>query len=141
MAGGRPTKYNDVIKDRICALAERGLSEEQIGLIVGISDVTLRTWKKRHQEFLLALQGSKAIADEMVVASLFSRAIGYSHPEVKVFCHEGVVTEHIIEKHYPPCPVSMQFWLRNRQPEMWGESANPKVSEIKITIDKDDEKL
>jgi hypothetical protein len=36
-----------------------------------------------------------------------------------VFCYEGEIITHVHEKHYPPDPTAMIFWLKNRQPERW----------------------
>lgn len=52
---------------------------------------------------------------------LFQRAVGYSHPEEKVFQYNGEIITHMITKHYPPDTQAAQFWLRNRQPERWKE--------------------
>ena len=57
--------------------------------------------------------------DKQVERALFERACGYKHPEDKIFCHEGEITIQPTIKHYPPDPVSMIFWLKNRQKDKW----------------------
>lgn len=119
--GGRPSKFNDKIADKIIKLAEEGKTEEQISEIIGVHVNTLRNWKGKHPEFLWAIREAKLTADELVEASLFSRAVGYSHPEVKVFCQDGQIIEHVVQKHYPPEVQAQQFWLKNRRPDEWRE--------------------
>lgn len=46
---------------------------------------------------------------------MFERAIGYSHPEEKVFCNNGEVIVHKTTKHYPPDTQAGIFLLTNRQ--------------------------
>jgi hypothetical protein len=62
------------------------------------------------------------IRDEEVERSLFMRAIGYSHPEEKVFCHQGEIIKETVMKHYPPDTAAVQFWLKNKQPEKWADT-------------------
>ena len=62
-------------------------------------------------------------ADANIGKSLYDRASGYTHPEVKLFTQyeegELKVIEHEIAKHYPPDVTAMIFWLKNRHPDKW----------------------
>jgi hypothetical protein len=80
---------------------------------------TLNHWKDAHPEFLHSLKQGKEVADAQVEKSLYERALGYSHPEVKVFNNAGEIITYEVTKHYPPDPTSMIFWLKNRRPEQW----------------------
>jgi hypothetical protein len=119
--GGRPSKFNETVRDKILELAEEGKTEEQIAEIIGIHVNTLRNWKGKHPTFLWALKESKGVADDLVEASLFQRAIGYTHPEEKVFCHLGQLVKHQGQKHIPPDVTAQIFWLKNRRPDEWRE--------------------
>lgn len=116
---GRPTSFNEAVRDKILQLAKDGKTEEQIAEIVGVHVNTLRNWKGKHQDFLWALNESKQVADDLVEASLFMRAVGYQHREEKVFCHEGMIITHETAKQYPPDSTAAIFWLKNRQPDRW----------------------
>jgi hypothetical protein len=59
------------------------------------------------------------LADAEVAEKLFHRAKGYSHPEIKVFCHDGDITTHGVVKHYPPDTRATIAWLRNRRKQNW----------------------
>src|SRR6266853_3373283 len=77
---GRPTKFNELIHAKIVELAEGGMTEYEIAERVGVSERTIQYWKQRHFDFLHSLKDAKDIADQMVEASLFQRACGYTHP-------------------------------------------------------------
>lgn len=113
---GRPTKFNEKIKEKILELAQKGKTDEDIAEIIGVHVNTLRNWKGAFPDLLWALKESKQVADDLVEASLFSRAVGYSHREEKVFCHEGMIVTHEVTKHYPPDTTAAIFWLKNRKP-------------------------
>jgi len=85
---------------------------------VGLS--TLSMWKLRIPEFRDALK-AKAKADGKVTVSLYRRALGYSHPAVKIFADPKTGSEKVVEyvEHYPPDTTACIFWLKNRQKEQW----------------------
>lgn len=119
---GRPTKFNEKIGVKILELFKEGKTDEQVAEIIGVSPRTLNNWKSNYPGFLQSIRESKQIADELVEASLFARALGYSHPEVQVFFNKDVgVVEHETIKHYPPSERAIEFWLKNRQPKRWRE--------------------
>lgn len=123
---GRPTKFNELIQAKILDLAEQGATDEQIANATGVGVRTIGYWKSRHVDFLHALKNNKVVADELVEASLFQRAIGYSHPAEKQFLtkdefNRTVIMTHEYIEHYPPDTIAAIFWLKNRQPERWRE--------------------
>lgn len=79
-----------------------------------------------------ALKKGKDVADQMVERSLFERACGYTCDEEKVFCHTetGMITTEVVEKHYPPDPVSCIFWLKNRKPGEWREKQEIEIKKF-----------
>ena len=121
-ARGRPSKFEAVFdehKEKIRVFTEKGLTDEEICQLFGITTQTYYNWKASNQEFFDAIKGWKATADKEVERSLYERACGYSHPETK----PQWVVDHWeyaeMIKHYPPDPTSMIFWLKNRQPDKW----------------------
>lgn len=125
---GRKSTFNDKIGETIARLVKDGKTEEDIAQVIGVSRRTLNNWKGKHPELLYAVRESRLAADELVEASLFSRALGYSHPETKYFCHEGAVITEEAVKHYPPDTQAAMFWLRNRQPDRWREKTEGDVN-------------
>ena len=122
---GRPTAFKPEHIAEASRLFADGGTEEQVAKALGVSAVTLRAWKRRNPEFLSASTIAKDAADEKVVASLYQRALGYSHPAVKIVtvargANQGSdVVEVPYTEHYPPDATSMIFWLKNRRPKEW----------------------
>lgn len=115
---GRPSKKDTMDFKMIEELAGLGLTDDQMGLVLGVSKVTINAWKK-DPKFLNALKAGKTKADNQVVKSLYERAKGYSHTETVCFQYLGNIITKEITKHYPPDPTSMIFWLKNRDKENW----------------------
>lgn len=121
---GRPTKFNLRLSAKIAVLYAKGLTDKQVAKEVGISERTINYWKKTNPEFLQTLNEAKDVADDMIEASLFNRAIGYTHPEEKVFLYLGKPVKVKTFKHYPPDVTAQIFWLKNRRPNEWRENQN-----------------
>ncbi len=134
----RPSKFNEALKETILKLYKEGRTDDQVADIIGVSVRTLHNWKGKYPSFLHALKDSKLVADGLVEASLFSRAIGFTHPEEKIFSFEGGVVRADTVKQYPPDTTAAIFWLKNRQPERWRENYQVDVNDL---AKKSDEEL
>ena len=119
--GGAPTKYQKAYNEQARKLCLMGYIDTELADFFNVSVSTLNLWKKTHIKFSESLKAGKEFADMEVTASLYERATGYSHTETKVFCNQGDITTHDIQKIYPPDPLSIKYWLNNRQPERWRE--------------------
>ena len=118
---GRPTKYTEEYAIQAQKLCQLGATDNHLADFFDVDVVTIWRWKTRHEEFCKALKVGKEVADDMVERSLYNRAIGYSHPEDKIFSsQDGPITIPTM-KHYPPDATSAIFWLKNRRPEQWRE--------------------
>lgn len=126
---GRPTKYKKEYAEQAAKLCFLGATDEMLADFFNVCVATLNNWKSIHPDFLASIKESKAALDSRVEKSLFERAMGYSHPEEKVFCQNGEITVHETTKHYPPDSTSMIFWLKNRQPEKWRDKQEVELSE------------
>lgn len=157
---GRPTKFNEIMFAKIKDCAARGDTDEQIAEAVGVSPRTIGYWKNKCNGFLPSLKANKDIADQLVEASLFQRAVGYSHPSEKPFVNRiterdpdsgkittrtEIIVHHYIE-HYPPDTLAAIYWLNNRQPERWRQKPpdNPggsgeQLDNAEIVLEWDDE--
>lgn len=140
---GRPSNFNASVAGAIVTLFKEGKTESQVSEILGIHINTLKNWKKSDPDFMEATKDAKAAADDLVEAALFTRAIGYSHKEVKIMSYEGQSFEHEYIKQVEPDANAAQFWLRNRRPEKWRDKTETELTtkEIKVVIDKEDEQL
>lgn len=122
---GRPKKITGHLARKIFILYAYGLSDAQIADTFGIAESTLGLLKKE-SDFSESIKRAKGQADLQVQNALFQRAIGYSCPEEKVFCHEGDITTYQTTKHYPPDTMAAMYWLNNRDEGRW----KPKRLEI-----------
>lgn len=130
---GRPSKFNDALKEKMLELYERGYTNQQVADFVGVHVRTIENWQAKHQEFMWALKDAKQIADDLVEASLFARAVGYSHEEEKVFCDKGDIITYKTIKQYPPDIGAMTLWLKNRRPEEWREKSEIDINHNDLT--------
>lgn len=88
-----PVRIDEVNLEQVEIIASLGLIDEEIAIILGISERTLNYWKK-NPEFLQSLKRGKLKADFQIAKSLYEKA------------KAGDTT-------------AMIFWLKNRQPERW----------------------
>ena len=129
-AGGRPSKFTAAM----CAQAEKlcrlGFTDAELADFFRVSEQTVNTWKRRHREFLESLKRGKAIAGGEVATSLYRRALGYSHPAVKIFADvkTGLVEQVQYTEHYSPDTVACIFCLQNRQKGKWRDKVEQEVS-------------
>lgn len=121
MPGGQPTKYNPEYAEQAAKLCKLGATDDDLADFFEVSRQTIHNWQAAHQEFFDALKVGKAEADDRVERSLYQRAVGYSHPEDKIFMPAGKDAPVIVPtvKHYPPDTTAMIFWLKNRRPAAW----------------------
>ncbi len=122
---GRPTKYKKQYNEQARKLCLMGYTDAQLANFFGVAESTINNWKLDHTGFLESLKAGKEIADANVTASLYEKAIGYSCKDTKFATFEGKITdEQEYTKNYPPCPISIKYWLNNRQPERWREKVD-----------------
>tara|TARA_R110000803_G_C11862401_1_gene307325 strand:- start:33 stop:494 length:462 start_codon:yes stop_codon:yes gene_type:complete len=117
--GGRPTDYLKVYDAQATKLGLLGYTDKEMAAFFCVTERTLNIWKLKHPTFVHALKAGKEVADMEVTASLYQRAKGYEHVETKVFNNQGEILTHDVIRKYPPDPISIQYWLNNRQSKKW----------------------
>ncbi len=138
-SGGRPTRYSaNHHPGWVLALARLGYTDAEISTALGVCEATLNNWKIKYPEFLESIKKGKEFPDDLVEQALFKKAIGYEHPEDKIFNNNG--TEMIVPtiKHYPPDTAAAFIWLKNRRPEKWRDKQHIEHSGKVETITKID---
>lgn len=121
----RPTKYLPEYAEQARKLCQLGATDIQLADFFDVTEKTLNNWKLQNPEFLQSLKLGKEIPDNNVKRSLYSRAVGYSHPDVDIKMFEGRIIQTEIIKHYPPDTTACIFWLKNRLPDEF--RANPEI--------------
>lgn len=134
MPAGRPTRYQKTYPEQAAKLCALGATDDDLADFFNVTKQTINNWKDRYPEFLDSVKSAKAELDESVERSLFQRAMGYSHPEEKVFNNNGEIITHQTRKHYPPDATSMIFWLKNRQPEKWRDAQDRNINLTPETV-------
>jgi hypothetical protein len=119
MPAGRPTKYREEFEPLVYKLALLGATDAEMSDILEISVETFNVWKREKPRFSESLKNGKAIADANVASRLYERAVGYEHPEEKIFQYEGAPLIVPTTKHYPPDTAAATLWLKNRQGDKW----------------------
>lgn len=112
---GRPTLFNNLVAQKVIELYCDGKTDAQVSKLINVSEGTLENWKRKNQEFLWDTIEAKAMADEMVEAGLFQRAIGMNYYEEQVVDKTPVQ----VQKYAVPDVKAQQFWLKNRKPKRW----------------------
>lgn len=125
---GRPSKIIGMDYGRLLRLCASGMTDEQLAVVYNVAGSTIRRWKDSKQ-FRATLEANKELADKTVVNSLYKRANGFYYDEVtykNIWIGQGrgkkptkAVEEKRVTKFFPPDPLSMQFWLTNRQRTQW----------------------
>ena len=122
MPGGRPTKYrSDYHPEHAYNYCLLGATDVQLATFFDVDPATLYRWKRQYPEFANALWRGKVTADANVAAALYRRAVGYEQEGEKIFCmRDGKIFRAKTKIHLPPHVAACIFWLKNRQPQHWG---------------------
>lgn len=116
-------------------MAKDGATNIQIADAIGVTSRTIDYWLAKDHDLFRAIKDNKNVADMMVEASLFQRAIGYQRRASRQYLEKKLVhdeetgeaelktvmIDHEYIEHLPPDTVAGIFWLKNRQPERWRE--------------------
>lgn len=116
---GRTSPYKEEYNEQVYKLCLLGATDAEIADFFCVTETTINNWKIVHPTFFESIKRGKVSADAKVAERLYQRALGYEHPEDKIFNDQGEPLIVPTIKHYPPDPVSAIFWLKNRQKEKW----------------------
>ena len=111
--------YQRIFVEHVFRLNLLGATIPELADFFRVTPAVIHRWRKKYPEFGEAFEKGKSIADSRVVESLYRRALGYSHPEEKVFINRGRVVRETVMKHYPPDTHAATFWLKNRRRGEW----------------------
>lgn len=122
--------YKPTYPEKVRLLCLLGASMEEIAEFFGITVKQLAAWRVKYPKLDETIRASVLEATGRVVDALYQRAIGYTHPETKVFCHQGDIYTHEVLKHYPPDTTAALAWLAAHRGDIWrkaseGEEGGP----------------
>ena len=117
---GRPTKFKPEMVELVRKFCLLGVTNARLAEFLDVSVATIDKWIADDPIFSGAIKEGRELADARISDSLYHRAMGYSHPEDRVFCNaDGQVTTVKTIKHYPPDTAAAFIWLKNRHPQWW----------------------
>lgn len=77
----KDAKFNDNFLDTIQRMVGLGFTVKDMGLILGVSWETIKSWKWRYPEFKEACEKGKKIAKTYLIAQMYRSAVGYTYQE------------------------------------------------------------
>lgn len=116
---GRPSLYKPEYAELAHNYCLLGATNPRLAELFGVSVTTIEAWLRTHKDFSSAVMEGRDAADANVARSLYHRALGYTHPEEKIFNNAGEVIRVETVKHYPPDTNAANLWLMNRRPDLW----------------------
>lgn len=137
---GRPSKYKQEYDEQVYKLCLLGATDKEIGDFFNVTETTINNWKIEFPSFFESIRAGKTLADMKVVNSLLEschdrmiptqqafkvREEGYNEEGKKVIKEEVVVVD--VMNGVPANDRSIQFWLKNRQPDKWRDKQELKV--------------
>lgn len=103
--------------EQLCA---NGASEVELAKHFAVSLAQVQLWACCHDDFRRAIQVGAAVADQRVIMALYRRATGYDVEEPYSYTRkDGTLVQATKTRHVPAEPSAAQYWLENRQPELW----------------------
>jgi hypothetical protein len=120
---GRDSKYQPWMDNVAKALAKEGRKDLYIYKVLGISEATGISYKKKYPSFLKAMEDGFAEPIKIVENNLYKLAKGYSESNrEKLFvvsdgqnCGSHVERVKVIE-HYEPNLRAIEYFLNNKKP-------------------------
>lgn len=139
---GRKELYTSMIQPYLSDISKykkSGYTESEIAQKLGVSYSAFNKYKQKHEELTQAL---KVGNEELVVElenTLFRRALGFEHEEVRTVVEErGGRQFKRIEKHrkfYPPSDTAIIFALKKLKPEKYGDEIKVNMEQQVVIID------
>ena len=126
--GGRPTVFKSEFPDLARKFCLLGATNEDLARLLEVGVTTIDRWLADNAEFRGAVKEGREHADANVAESLYRRALGYSHPAVKIFSGPLGVTEVPYTEHYPPDTAAAFIWLKNRRKQDWRDKSEVDVN-------------
>lgn len=113
------TKYKREYNRQAEKLCLLGATDKNLADFFDVCEATINNWKIQHPSFKKSLDKGKRIANANVAESLYKRATGAKIKATKIMQYKGEVIKQDYVEEFPPDTRACQYWLNNREPEMW----------------------
>lgn len=127
---GRPSSFKSEYADLARKFCLLGATNDDLARVFEVAGSTIDKWIAEIPEFSGAVKEGREEADAKVAESLYRRAIGYSHPAVKIFMPAGASMPVYAPytEHYAPDTAAAFIWLKNRRKNDWRDKAEVEVT-------------
>jgi hypothetical protein len=148
------SKYDPGVTPILCGhLSARGLTDEQIGTLLGVKENTFKSWRHRRPELVEAMKPGKDFIDSLVEGSLLKQALG---SDVEEITRERVPTGKMkadgtprmkmqvtkrVRRQITGNTIACFFWLKNRQPKTWKDRNYVTIDDARPYEQMSDEEL
>lgn len=120
-----------------------GCLMDELSQKMGITRMTLDTWKKKYPEIKRAVSVGKELIDYKVENALLKAALGYTTTEIKVTIGKKPFNGEMFEllketttKEVAPNVTACMAWLNNRKHDQWKRNRDKTVE-----VDPDDQNV
>tara|TARA_B100001063_G_C16779142_1_gene569387 strand:- start:13351 stop:13866 length:516 start_codon:yes stop_codon:yes gene_type:complete len=128
---GRPTKYKKEYAEQAKKLCEKGFTDKDLADFFDVTEQTINNWKGDHPLFFESIKSAKKYSDDLVVQSLYNRAIGYTLTEEREEKSDTSGTKSVkVNKQIAGDTTAQIFWLKNRQPKEWRDKQETEHSGV-----------
>lgn len=137
----KKSMYDPVFDDMAYKQSLMGKDMSQIADAFMIGLTTLKRWINANPSFRAAIMRGRAIADGEVANAVYKSATGFVEVIQQVVIEgmgDGVSRARVIEveKYHAPDAKNAQFWLTNRQADLWRIKREVEHSgEMSVTLD------
>lgn len=130
---GRKNKYHTHILPYLQEIKfwiRSGMTENSIAAKLGVSHDTWYRYKKEHSEFFDAVKQGHEKTNALVFDKLLQRIQGMEVKEEEFRTDEegNIIERKIKRKELPPDVAAIQFYLRNRIPELFNTAEKQEIS-------------
>jgi hypothetical protein len=139
---GRPTKYREEYNEQARKYCLLGATNKQLADFFEVNEDTIYEWIRLYPDFSESIKNGKERADAEIAHSLYHRAKGFTHPDIKILTVAmpdggSEVVQVPITRVYPPDPASMIFWLKNRRKDRWRDKQeiDVNVNTVEVSLD------
>ena len=145
-AGGRPTKFEPELAERIISAIKAGGYVETAAAYAGVRKSTFYDWLRRgareqqgeFKEFSDAVQRAIADSEMRYVAVVAKAAGGYDVVTERTVVNQTLdkdgkivtLTNQTTERGHEFSPQAAEWWLERRFPRKWGRMERPEGSEL-----------
>ncbi len=119
---GRQSRYNPSLIEQLRPLCEKGGTNAELAMSLGIGERTFDAWLARHAELRTSVEIWKGTANAAVERALFTKAVGFKRKMEKPFLSKaGDVVVAKYHEHVPPETLAQIFFLKNRMSDTYAD--------------------